>query len=224
MKRIKKQFLSRHGSLIVILNKIVCMNLTSKIDFCRKCFDSEFSNRLNFVEKPFVKFQVEEIWKPEQVKVLFVAESPPWNGKQSYFYNQNQGDNRTNLRKEVLSLLNLKSLEEFKTKGYYLIDVIKCRLNKKVKKNIPKEAITTCSHQFLEKEIKQLKPKKIFVLGNTAKKALQITPKFKELTYHKVTDNYEAALSGHQIILSAYPGGQTRKYQNKIKEAFAKLK
>ena len=199
------------------------MNLTSKINFCRKCFDSEFSNRLNFDEKPFVKFQVEEIWKPEQVKVLFVAESPPWNGKQSYFYNQNQADNRTNLRKEVLSLLNLKSLEEFRTKGYYLIDVIKCRLNKKVKKNIPKEAITTCSNQFLEKEIKQLKPKKIFVLGNTAKKALQRMPKFKELTYHKVTDNYEVALSGYHIILSAYPGGQTRKYQNKIKVAFAKL-
>ena len=199
------------------------MNLSRKINFCKKCLDLEFSSRLNFVGKPFVKFQVEEIWKPKQVKVLFVAESPPWNGKQSYFYNQNQGDNRTNLRKEVLSLLNLKSLEEFKTKGYYLIDVIKCRLNKKVKKNIPKEVIMTCSNQFLEKEIKQLKPKKIFVLGNTAKKALQRMSKFKELSYHKVTDNYEAGLSGYHIILSVYPGGQTRKYQNKIKEAFAKL-
>ena len=199
------------------------MILTRKLNFCKKCLDLEFSSRLNFVGKPFVKFQVEEIWKPKQVKVLFVAESPPWNGKQSYFYNQNQGDNRTNLRKEVLSLLNLKSLEEFKTKGYYLIDVIKCRLNKKVKKNIPKEVIMTCSDQFLEKEIKQLKPKKIFVLGNTAKKALQRMLKFKELSYHKVTDNYEAGLSGYHIILSVYPGGQTRKYQNKIKEAFAKL-
>jgi len=199
------------------------MILTRKINFCKKCLDLEFSSRLNFVGKPFVKFQVEEIWKPKQVKVLFVAESPPWNGKQSYFYNQNQGDNRTNLRKEVLSLLNLKSLEEFKTKGYYLIDVIKCRLNKKVKKNIPKEVIMTCSDQFLEKEIKQMKPKKIFVLGNTAKKALQRMPKFEELSYHKVTDNYEAGLSGYHVILSVYPGGQTRKYQNKIKEAFAKL-
>ena len=199
------------------------MILTRKINFCKKCLDLEFSSRLNFVGKPFVKFQVEKIWKPKQVKVLFVAESPPWNGKQSYFYNQNQGDNRTNLRKEVLSLLNLKSLEEFKTKGYYLIDVIKCRLNKKVKKNIPKEVIMTCSDQFLEKEIKQLKPKKIFVLGNTAKKALQRMSKFKELSYHKVTDNYEAGLFGYHVILSVYPGGQTRKYQNKIKEAFAKL-
>jgi len=199
------------------------MSLTRKIDVCKKCADLEFSNRLNFVGKPFVKFQVEEIWKPEQVKVLFVAESPPWNGKQSYFYNQTPGDKRTNLRKEVLSLLNLKSLEEFRTKEYYLIDVIKCRFNKKVKKNIPEETIMTCSEQFLEKEIKQLNPKKIFVLGNTAKKALQRMTKFKELTYHKVTDNYEAELSGYHIILSAYPGGQTRKYQNKIKEAFAKL-
>ncbi len=158
------------------------MNFTCKIDICKKCGDLEFSNRLNFVGKPFVKFQVEEIWKPEQVKVLFVAESPPWNGKESYFYNQNAGDNRTNLRKEVLSLLNLKSLEEFRTKGHYLIDVIKCRFNKRVKKNIPKKAISTCSDQFLEKEIKQLNPKKIFVLGNTAKKALQRMPKFNKVT------------------------------------------
>ena len=183
----------------------------------------KFSSKINSMKKPFVKFQVEEIWKPKQVEVLFIAESPPWNGKQSYFYNQNTCDNRTNLRKEVLSLLNLKSLEEFRTNGYYLIDVIKCRLDKRVEKNVPKEVLTTCSDQFLKKEIKQLKSKKIFVLGNTAKKALQRMPEFKDLAHHKITDNYEAALSGYHIILSVYPGGQTRKYQKKIKEAFAKL-
>lgn len=199
------------------------MNFTCKIDICKKCNDSEFSNRLKIIGKPFVKFQVEEIWKPKLVKVLFIAESPPWNGKKSYFYNQNTFDNRTNLRKEILSLLNLKSLEEFRTNGYYLIDVIKCRLNKRVKKNIPEKVISICSNQFLEKEIEQLKPEKIFVLGNTAKRALQRMPEFKDLAYHKVTNNYEATLFGYHIILCVYPGGQTRKYQNKIKEAFAKL-
>ena len=68
------------------------------------------------------------------MKVLFVAESPPWNRDQAYFYNQNSRNKRTNLRIEVLKLLNLKSLIEFKNRGYYLIDAIKCRLNKREEK------------------------------------------------------------------------------------------
>ena len=146
--------------------------------------NSDFSSRLNSVGKPFVNFQVEESWKPKQVKVLFVVESPPWNGNQAYFYNQNSRNKRTNLRIEVLKLLNLKSLIEFKNRGYYLIDAIKCRLNKREEKKVPTEVLLICSDQFLEKEIKQLNPEKIFVLGNTAKKALQRIPEFIELTQH----------------------------------------
>ena len=199
------------------------MNFTCEIDLCQKCMKLDFSNRLNSVRKPFVNFQVEEIWKPVQVKVLFVAESPPWNGNQAYFYNQNSHNKRTNLRIEVLKLLNLNSLIEFKNRGYYLIDAIKCRLNKREKKKVPTEVVLICSDQFLQKEIKQLKPEKIVILGNTAKKALQRIPEFTELTHHKVTENYETILSGYEIILTVYPGGQTRKYQDKIKKAFLKL-
>ena len=41
------------------------MNFTREIDLCQRYIDEGFSSRLNSVGKPFVNFQVEEIWKPK---------------------------------------------------------------------------------------------------------------------------------------------------------------
>lgn len=106
-------------------------NLSEEIQACRECLELGIVtlDRLNVEQKPYVKFGVEQKWKPSIIKVLFIAESPPWNGKQRYFYNSSLLEKR-GLRKEVLKYLNLTSLEEFMEKGYFLIDTIKCRLNK----------------------------------------------------------------------------------------------
>jgi len=181
-------------------------------------------------DKPYALFSVEEKWLPKRrINVLFIAESPPWNGKQSYFYNQAEDKKSTNLRKETLKRLNL-SLETFKHEGYFLIDSIKCRLNKQTKTRVPYEVLKTCSAKFLSREIHNLKPKTIFVLGDSARKALkglQENPEFsefKDLANHKITENYEKTLSGYRVILCVYPGGQTRKYESNIKRSFAKIK
>jgi uncharacterized phage protein (TIGR02220 family) len=200
---------------------MVSMTLTHEIEKCTKCENLE-DDRLGTDEKPCVKFQVETKWKPKNgINVLFIAESPPWNGKQRYFYNPDIVEKRTNLRKEVLRHLNLKTLEEFRDNGYFLIDAIKCRLNKKEKKNVPTQVLQNCSAKFLQREITQLKPQTIFVLGNSAKRALQTLPKFWELKEQKVTGKYDKKTS--HVILCVYPGGQTRKYKNEINHAFSKI-
>jgi uracil-DNA glycosylase len=192
-----------------------------KLQSCSRC--QRFDGKLA-VDKPFLRFQVEEKWKPNPVKVLFVAESPPWD-KERYFYKQDMTGNNTNLQKELYRYLNLTSLEEFKAKGYYLIDAVKCRLNKRGgKEHIPQEVITTCGATFLLDEIKELKPQTIFVLGNSAKKALQNLPPFSELASHKVTEDYDETLSGVRVILSVYPGGKTRGHVDSIKKAFSKIR
>jgi hypothetical protein len=63
-----------------------------------RCIDEGLasSDRLNASEKAYVRFDVEKTWKPDEVSVLFIAESPPWNGKQRYFYRQDVVENRTN--------------------------------------------------------------------------------------------------------------------------------
>lgn len=199
------------------------MTLTHNIEICKKCISLTSDNRLKIDNKPYVKFQVETKWKPKTgIKVLFIAESPPWNGNQRYFYHEID-EKRTNLRKEVLRHLNLKNLKEFKEEGYFLIDAIKCRINKKGKKKVPKQALKDCSDQFLMKEITNLKPQTIFVLGKSAKQALQQHPEFLNLQNHKVTEDYDNTLSKYRIILSIYPGGQTRIYESKIKNDFSKI-
>ena len=204
--------------------------LSDLIRKCTRCIDLGIASfdRLNTHQKPFVQFDAERKWKPiNKVGVLFVAESPPWDGKQRYFYNTDDVEKRTNLKKEVLKYLDLKSLEEFKDKGYFLVDTIKCRLNKSKKIKTPLRITgisKTCAKQFLHREIEELKPHIIFVLGNTAKKALQRFSEFKELKEHKVSEEYDENLSGYHVILSVFPGGQTRKYRNQIKYAFAKMR
>ena len=206
------------------------MNLSDEIRKCTKCVDNGVasSDRLNTDQKPYVQFDVERKWKPRgRVEVLFIAESPPWDGKERYFYNPDVDEKRTSLRMEVLNYLNLGSLEEFKDKGYFLVDTVKCRLNKSKKIKSPlyiTRISKACAEQFLCREIEELKPHTIFVLGNTAKKALQRFTQFKELKEHKVTEDYDENLSGYHVILCVFPGGQTRKYRNGIKRAFAKMR
>ena len=206
------------------------MNLTHEIEVCQRCVHFESPERLNISEKPYVKFQVEQIWKPKDgsINVLFIAESPPWNGKQNYFYNPNTLKKRTGLRKEVFKHLNIDSLEHFKAKGYFLIDAIKCRLNKeKPHTNVPKEVLKTCSEQFLKREIAELKPNPtIFVLGNSAKEALQQFSEFRKLQCHKVTDedDFDEILSGYRVILCPFPSRwNLLKHESKIKRAFSKI-
>ncbi len=206
------------------------MTFNDEIDACQECANLRCVNRLKITEKPYVTSKVEEKWLPRKgVDTLFIAESPPWNGKQSYFYNAAETGKRTNLRKEVLRHMYLPSLEDFQDKGYFLIDAIKCRLNKKDKSNVPSEVLKNCSAEFLDREIKSLKPKTIFVLGDSAKKAVQYLhhkigfSEFADLTKHRVTQDYDRVLSGYRVILCVYPGGQTRKHEANIRRAFSKL-
>lgn len=194
--------------------------LSVKLQLCDQC--RRFEGKIA-IDKPYLRFQVEEKWRPNQVNVLFVAESPPWD-KERYFYKQDMTGNGTNLQKELFRYLNLASLEEFKGRGYFLIDAIKCRLNKRDgKENVPQQILSSCADAFLLQEIDEIKPQIIFVLGNSAKKALQNLPPFEELANHRVTEGFDLTLSGYRVILSVYPGGKTRGHVELIKKAFSKI-
>jgi uncharacterized phage protein (TIGR02220 family) len=194
--------------------------ISDKLQLCDQC--RRFEGKIA-IDKPYLRFQVEKKWRPSHVKVLFVAESPPWD-KERYFYKQDMTGNGTNLQKELFRYLNLTSLEEFKARGYYLIDAIKCRLNKRNgKEQVPKTVLAACAETFLLDEIEELKPTTIFALGNSAKKALQNLPTFKELAKHRVTEGFDETISGYRVILSVYPGGKTRGHTELIKKAFSKI-
>lgn len=201
------------------------MDLAEKIQRCTRCIDECLASpdRLNTSEKAYVKFDVEKTWKPEKVNVLFIAESPPWNGKQRYFYREDIVENRTGLRKEVLKHLGLDSLKEFKSEGYFLVDAIKCRLNKSKRKSVPRRVLRTCANQFLHTEITGLKPATIFILGNSSKHAVEEFSEFQDLKKHKIKDDYDKNLSGYRVILCPYPGAQNRACINETKRSFSEI-
>ena len=204
-------------------------SFTDEIVACHDCASLKSARRLKMEDKPYATFRVEEKWLPKgKINVLFIAESPPWNGKQSYFYNRAEDNKSTNLRKEVFKYLNLQ-LDSFKNEGYFLIDSIKCRLNKQNNATVPSKILETCRAKFLGREIEGLRPKVIFALGDSARKALQgLSEKsefseFNDLANHKITEDYDKTLSGYRVILCVYPGGQTRNYISNIERSFSKI-
>ncbi|MGD6934197.1 MAG: uracil-DNA glycosylase family protein [Candidatus Bathyarchaeia archaeon] len=199
------------------------MNLSQEIEKCQLCQQHSKDGKIDFTEKPYVTFQVEERWVPKKVEVLFLAGSPPWS-KDRYFYKTAMKGNKTHLQKEVLCYLELASLSEFKEKGYLVIDAIKCRLNKQVTEHVPQEVLSCCTRRFLQKEIDRFNPGTIFVLGNSAKHALEQLPCFEELKNHKISEDFDRVVAGRRVIFCVYPGGKTRMHVNSIKRSFGKLK
>ena len=105
------------------------------------------------------------------MKVLFVAEAPPWlkTGQgPRYFYNPKvyNGTRRMLLAQLGIGDYGEPGLEEFKEKGYLLSDTVKCRLC--TEDGVPEPVVERCVTNFLSNEIPLLKPVKVVLLGGTA--------------------------------------------------------
>ena len=197
------------------------------IQSIRKCSlcEREFRN-LNTESKPCL--EAYEKWLPENIQCLFIAESPP--SKDIYFYNCQKEDS---LRKNLLALLGIsesgcEGLCEFKQRGFFLTDSLKCRINKKndkfrmdikgdkSRKRIPTKVIQNCK-SILKREIdllsKQKGMKKVVVLGNTALKALKMVC-FSELKNYRAARNCGKKIvsQGFEILIFVLPINRNSKY------------
>jgi uracil-DNA glycosylase len=161
--------------------------LVDKIKECTLC--ARFGELIKVDDKPYLKFRVYEEWIPEGLRCLFVAESPPPEG---FFYDSRS---KSQLRRNLLSLLGIEKggcegLEEFRRRGFLLVDAIECRVDKrgiKGRRSIPTEAIRNCS-LILKDKVKLARSRgasRIVVLGSTALKALSLIG-FEELRHRKV--------------------------------------
>ena len=181
--------------------------------------------------KPYVKFNVFEGWRPTKVKVLFIAESPPKDGDDGYFYNEKT---EGRLKDKIFNLLDIheekaeKGLQRFKQRNFFLIDTVKCRLDKSKRKSVPQRVIKRCAENFLQKEIDDLKPDKICVLGRTALEGLKALTTFRiglnEI--RKITEHCgkKLTISGYETIICVFPSNRNRKYQSCIKSVFSLCK
>jgi len=199
------------------------------IDRIRQCEDCEkYAQVLCTKPKPYVRFNVLEKWKPAKVKVLFIAESPPKDGNERYFYNEKT---EGRLKKKIFNLLDIredtaeKGLQRFKERNFFLIDTLKCRLDKSKKKYIPQKVIKSCTEDFLQQEIDDLKPDKICILGRTALRGLKALTTFRKglNNIRKITEHCgkEATISGYELVLCVFPSNRNRKYQSCIESVFS---
>lgn len=127
-------------------------------------------------------FQDEDYYKqlrnrflPQNLKVIFIAESPPEGGK--YFYNP-EGSKGELLFRMMMKFINyspkdkLDGLEQFKNKGYFLVDSIYSPVNQ-VKNQFEKNRLIVSNLMNvindLEKIIKNRRVKLIPVKLNVCK-------------------------------------------------------
>jgi hypothetical protein len=178
---------------------------------------------------PFARYRVYDRWKPDKVRVLFLAESPPWEDSM-YFYNEERegGLSRTLFRYlGIDGATNSQKLLKFKNRGLFLIDTLKCIFRKDVRKKIPDKLIRFSAREILEDEIETLKPSLICILGKTALRGLQHTNGFSKglSTYDSITGACgKSVMAGNmKIVLCVFPNARNRKYEETIRSAIQKL-
>jgi len=157
---------------------------------------------------------------PGRVKVLFVAESPPWaargrevagpadcrDPRYPYFWNDrydagpSRGPLSGGLAENLFSLLGLdgesrrENFDLFVGRGLYLVDTIKCVFRKNRKAALPADLVRLSAREILGRELTGLAPGYVVALGNTALAGLrEIEP-------------YASALAGAEKI-TAIPSG-----------------
>lgn len=145
--------------------------LAREIHSCAKCSALSGQKRVVLGGK---KIPADFTEPPENVSIMFVAESPSTSG--TYFYNNKT---RSNLRRNLLNqlfeakLIGEKSVRAFNERGYYLADTVKCPFEDPAHHNAkpPPRAIENC-RPFLIKEISLRRPKVICALGKSALRSL----------------------------------------------------
>ncbi|WP_332450067.1 uracil-DNA glycosylase family protein [Methanoculleus sp.] len=160
--------------------------------------------------------------RPGRVKVLFVAESPPWAAgrhdvagppdclRPDYPYFWNDRYDRAAYRRgtsplslglaeNLFFLLGLdgpsrrENLDLFAGQGLFLVDTVKCVFRKNRKASIPNDLVRLSAREVLAPEIAALGPEYVVSLGNTALSGLrEIEP-------------YATALCGAQTV-TTIPG------------------
>ena len=184
---------------------------------------------------PFTVHDIYRRWLPRGVKILFIAESPPWIGVQTaadllrpeyvYFYNADYDPRRgprgkTTLGSTVFRHLGVEGasryeqLIRFREAGLFLTDTIKCIFFKNRKPAIPSSLIQFSARTILEQEIATIGPDYICAMGNTALSALRCMDRFRPFleSENAITGvtRKEPLIEDVRLILMPFPNQRNR--------------
>jgi len=187
----------------------------------------KYGDAINLTYLPLQRYQVYERWKPKRVKVLLLAESPPWRKRSVYFYNEQRSGG---LSKAVFKQLNIKGeskskkLREFKRRHFFLTDTVKCVFEKPKIGSMPQELVRYSAREILQDELLALRPRLILALGATALAGLKQIGRFSSALsrYHSITaaSGRSVTVGKTTLILSVFPNDRNKHYEKSIKSAF----
>lgn len=221
---------------------------------CNKCenFSKKYSSSaiIHTRLKPSIDYNI-SFWQPNKVKILFIAESPPFHSTKinkindSYFYNPNESQRVFGAQSPLIGTLswnlfwlldinnNLskeKKLQQFKGLGCYLVDAIKCRAQRYNRKNIINKTIKNCS-LFLSKEISELNPNMIVVMGERSLYAIKNCFSFLEEDNKKnlqilseETQHQTMIIEGHHFLFTQLPLWRNLGHLDGILKTFKQIK
>lgn len=144
-------------------------------------------------------FRMADAFRPERVRVLFVAESPPRKnrrGRWSYFYLPTErppGEDPSTLfwaMAEVLALAEAcgttlgaakadratwkpRLLAEFRRRGLWLVDAAKCAVNGVRDEGARGRAVERCAGHWLSRELRLLEPERVVFIKVTVHDRLE---------------------------------------------------
>lgn len=187
----------------------------------------EYRTSIDLSYLPLQRYRVYEKWKPDEVRVLFIAESPPWRKESVYFYNP---ERIGGLSEAVFKHLKFNEgskkarLREFKRGRLFLTDTVKCVINKSRVKSIPRTLIRFSTREILQKEIETLQPSTIFALGNTALHGLKAIDRYSGVLspYDSITaaSGKSVRADNTTIVLCVFPNDRNKRYEKSIRSAF----
>ena len=156
--------------------------LIASIHACIKCKSIKSNMKVVTQEK---KIPSDYGIVPKDIKIFFVAESPPTSGR--YFYHDGPPVSTFRIRLlrmlVEIGLLKNPDLQEFKNRGYYMADTVRCPFQKANNNATPPDPAVKNCRPFLIQEISLYKPKVICALGKTALKAFLNTKHFRLSAY-----------------------------------------
>ncbi len=201
--------------------------LSLRIHTCTDC--EELPRDLALTVQPFLKpcaqFDIYSNWKPNSVSVVFIAESPPGTSE-GYFYDpQPRSGYKEILRKALFDLLEISKgdtnikLDQFKRRGFFLLDAIKCRCKKKGGQP-PQPVTKTCARKWLSEELEEIgNTRRICILGKAALLALSELDGLGGLTEYSVRENCGEVVEYGQYSVLIWPflgWRNERNYRSKI--------
>jgi len=224
------------------------------IESCELCkgFSEKYSSSAKIFtdSKPVIEYQSQK-WKPEKVKVLFIAESPPYFrkgrniGNDGFFYNDSEKQVMYGAPAPLLGTLswNLfwlldiannqskkQKLYQFKKLACYYTDAVKCRSERFNSKIILNRTVKFCA-QHLASEIADVKPNNIVVMGERALYGLKCFQPFKdEITSNSINELLEKTrkaplvLGNYQLFFIPLPIWRNKLLLEPILEVFTQIK